>query len=520
MKRLPEIRLPFDHTRADLDGAVQAIVAMPLKSWRILKKSLDARRKSSIQWVYTIGIPEPQDEASTPAIRRRAPDPRPVVVGAGPGGLFAAYWLALHGVPPLLLEQGEPMADRVLTMARFMRHGEFDPRSNLGFGAGGAGAYSDGKLMTRIRSPHIPFIMESFVRFGAPEEIRYLANPHLGSSRIRRAIQRLIDALENLGVEVRFSSHVASISTDGDRAVGVMLEDGSEVAASAVLLAGGHSSRALYHELQTHGVAMEFKPFAAGVRLEHPASVIDRIQLGASAGHPAIGAATYRLAHTWELEGMQRALYSFCMCPGGFVLNAATEADGVVSNGMSNPGRRGRFSNAAMVVNVSAEDLPGDGLLRGVTWQRSLETAVAAAANPGGGCHALPAQRLVDFLARRNSDWLPRSSCPNPLWPAPLHRLLPSFLVAGLTTGLEVFARRMRGLICDEALLIGVETRTSAPVRILRDSQTRQSTSTPGLYPIGEGAGYAGGITSAAADGVASAEQLLQTLPACATAGE
>jgi uncharacterized FAD-dependent dehydrogenase len=514
MKRLAEIRLRFDHPPEALEQAVRARGVPEGTAWRILRKSLDARHKGRICWVYSVGVPSPEDEPP-PRVRRRAPDPRPVVVGAGPAGLLAAYRLALDGVPPLLLEQGDAMPQRVVRMARFMRSGVLDERSNLGFGAGGAGAYSDGKLMTRVRSPHIPFVLETLVRCGAPEEIAYLASPHLGSGRIRRVIQRLIDHLVALGVEVRFRQHVASLGIRGSRATGVVLEDGTEVAASAVLLGTGHSARPVYRELERLGVAMRLKPFAVGARLEHPRALIDRMQHGRSAGHPALGAAAYRLAETWSLPGRdgRRALYSFCMCPGGYVLNAATESDGVVSNGMSNAGHRGRFSNAAMVVTVDEQDLPGDGVLRGLAWQRELEVAAAALANPGGGCHALPAQRLVDLLEGRPSSSLPPSSCPHPLRPAPLDELLPGFVVEAMARGLEVFERRMRGLICNEALLVGVETRTSAPVQVLRDPVSRESISVAGLYPIGEGAGHAGGITSSAADGVAAADALLATLP-------
>jgi len=512
MKRIGEIRLPFDHAPRELEAAVEGLGLAPSTAWRVLKKSLDARRGRPT-WVYSIGIPEPGDERSPLGPRRRAPVPRPVVVGAGPGGLFAAYWLALHGVPPLLLEQGEPMADRVLTMARFMRRGELDERSNLGFGAGGAGAYSDGKLMTRIRSPYIPFVMETFVRFGAPGEVRNLANPHVGSSRIRRVIQRLIEHLAELGVEIRFRTAMASLGLRDGVLRAVVPEEGREVDAAHLLLAGGHSARRLYRELARLGVAMEVKPFAVGARLEHPVSQIDRIQLGRWAGHPALGAARYRLACTWDVDGGRRAVYSFCMCPGGHVLNAATERDGVVSNGMSNYGHHGRFSNGAFVVTVDPGDLPGDDVLRGVGWQRSLEVAAAAAANAGGGCHALPGQRLVDFLAGRASGGIPESSCPSPVRPAPLHELLPAFVVESLRRGFEAFEHQMHGLVSPEALLVGVETRTSAPVRLLRDPSTRRSPSVAGLYPVGEGAGYAGGITSAAVDGIASAEALLATLP-------
>ena len=511
MRRIGEIRLPFDHSPPELDAAVERLGLASAGGWRVVKKSLDARRGRPT-WVYTVGVPEPGDDAPLVGPRRRAPDPRPVVVGAGPGGLFAAYWLALHGAPPVLLEQGEPMADRVLTMARFMRLGELDERSNLGFGAGGAGAYSDGKLMTRVKSPYIPFVMETFVRFGAPEEVRTLANPHVGSSRIRRVIQRFIEHLIELGVELRFRTAMASLAVADGSLRAVVLEDGSELAASHLLLAGGHSARALYRELMRLNVAMEVKPFAAGARLEHPVEQIDRIQLGRWAGHPALGAARYRLAATWDRGDGQRAVHSFCMCPGGHVLNAATERDGVVSNGMSNFGHHGRFSNGAFVVNVDPCDLPGDDVLRGVNWQRGLEVAAAGAANPGGGCHALPGQRLVDFLAGRAPSRLPESSCPSPVRPAPLHELLPDFAVEAMRRGFEIFERQMRGLVSPSALLVGVETRTSAPVRLLRDPGTRQSPTVEGLYPVGEGAGYAGGITSAAVDGIASAEALLETL--------
>ena len=514
MKRLPEIRLPFDHRPEELDAAVARRGVPHGVRWRVLKKSLDARHKRHIVFVYSIGLLEPSDERADSPLRRRPPDPRPIIVGAGPAGLFAAYRLAISGVPALILEQGDAMPERVVAMARFMRYGQLDERSNLGFGAGGAGAYSDGKLMTRIRSRHIPFIMDTFVRFGGPEEIRYLANPHLGSSRIRRTIHRMIEHLEDLGVEVRFRSQVRSFSIRDRQIEGVVLEDDNEIAASAVLLATGHSARRLYVELERLGVAMEFKAFAAGLRLEHPAALINRIQFGPHSDHPALGAAAYRLTHTWGDDENRRALYSFCMCPGGFVLNAATESDGVVSNGMSNTGRRGDFSNAAFVVNVGANDIEGEHLQRGVEWQRDLEQKAAAAANPSGGAHALPAQRLQDFLSARTSLHLPPSSCPNPLRPARLDNLLPSFIIEAMHTGLEVFERRMRGLCSEEALLVGVESRTSAPVRIVRDSESRQSLTAAGLYPIGEGAGYGGGITSAAADGVAAADALLETLPA------
>jgi uncharacterized FAD-dependent dehydrogenase len=513
MKRIQEIRLPFDHGPRDLEAAVEARGVAMGSSWRILKKSLDARKKKRIVWVYTVGVPEPGDDQVEEPVQRETPDPRPVIVGAGPGGLFAALWLVRHGVRPAVLEQGDAMPERVLKMARFMRYGELDERSNLGFGAGGAGAYSDGKLLTRIKSPYIRFVMESFVDFGAPDEVRYLADPHLGSSRIRRVISAIITDLEQSGVEVRFRSKVESIDLSDSEVSGVELESGELIHTKSLLLALGHSARPLYSRLADAGVAMEFKPFAVGLRLEHPAPCIDRIQFGAHAGHPSLGAARYQLAHTWKEQAGDRDLYSFCMCPGGYVLNAATERSGVVSNGMSNPGRRGAFSNAAMVVNVGDNDVDGGHLLRGVSWQQQLESDARSAVNSAEECHALPGQRLVDFLAGKASPRLPESSCHSPVRPARLDELLPSFVVEALRTGMEVFERRMRGLISDDALLVGVESRTSAPVRILRDKKTMQSENVAGLYPIGEGAGYAGGITSAAVDGITSAQAFLETLP-------
>ncbi|MCP4898774.1 MAG: hypothetical protein GY906_17525 [bacterium] len=513
MKRFGEIRLPFDHGRSEFERALAVRGIESNSTWRILRKSLDARRKSRIAWVYTIGVLEPGDDDRPVPMLRIAPDPRPVIIGAGPAGLFVALWLADHGVKAVILEQGDAMPERVLKMARFMRLGELDERSNLGFGAGGAGAYSDGKLLTRIRSPHIQFVMDTFVNFGAPDEIRYLADPHLGSSRIRRIIHAMIEHLQSLGVEIRFRNRVDGFEMHRGQVSGVQTEDASVLSASAVFLALGHSARSLYRACADVGVEMEFKPFAAGLRLEHPVARVDSIQFGKHAGDPRLGAARYRLAHTWDVSEGKRVLYSFCMCPGGYVLNATTESSGVVSNGMSNPGRRGRFSNAALVVNVEGRDIEGDGLFRGMTWQQNLESDARRAANSGGGCHALPGQRLVDFLASRPSTTIEETSCPCPVVPARLDQILPDFIVDGLHRGIETFERRMRGFICEDAILVGVESRTSAPVRLVRDRETRQSTSVEGLYPVGEGAGYAGGITSAAVDGIASAEAFLRTLP-------
>lgn len=514
MKRIGELRLPFDHDQRTFRAALERLGAGA--NHQILRKSLDARHKRRIQWVYAIGMPEPGDDEVPVFHPRRSPDSPVYIVGSGPAGLFAAHWLALHGVCSTILEQGEPLRGRLRRMARFMRAGELDERSNLCFGAGGAGTYSDGKLTTRTRSLHIPFIMQTLVRFGAAEEVRYLHAPHVGSRGIRSVIGAMIDRLQQQGVQLRFGARVASLGIHAGQLDCVVLDSGERLPAAHLLLCPGHSARSLFGELHHLGVPMEFKPFAVGARLEHPAALIDRIQLGGHAGHPALGAARYQLAHTWNpAPGTRRALYSFCMCPGGYVLNTATETDGAVTNGMSNAGSRGGHSNAAMVVNVEASDieLVDHGPLRGVAWQRALEQRAARAVNPAGRCHVLPGQRLQDFLDGVAPSSLPPTSALVPVRPAPLHEILPPFVVQAMRTGFEVLGRRMRGLVGPEALLVGVETRTSSPLRLVRDPVTRQSPAVVGLYPVGEGAGHAGGIVSAAADGIESAQRLLSTLP-------
>ena len=513
MRRAGEIRLPFDHDERAFREALSSLGIEPGDRWVILRKSLDARRKGRIQWVYAIGIEEAGDPAAPePPVRRVPPEPRPVVVGSGPAGLFAAYRLALAGVGSVLLEQGPPLGERMRAIARFVRHGALDPRANLCFGAGGAGTFSDGKLGTRVRSPHRRFVLETLVGLGAPEAIRYLASPHLGSNGIRRVIARLITRLESMGVEIRFGAAVAGVSARGGRCTGVVLEDGSIVPASHVILAVGHSARPLLAALARAGVTVERKGFAVGARLVHSASLVERIQYGDAAGHPALPPATYRLATTWRTGAGERALYSFCMCPRGLVLNAATEPDGVVSNGMSNRPPRSKWSNAAFVVPVREDDIASDDPLEAVAWQRAIEAAAARAANPRGGCHALPAQTLPAFLDGREDRELPFSGTLVPVRPARLDRLLPPFVVEAMRTGFDRLGRSVPRLVGREGVLVGVETRTSSPVRIVRDRETFESVSLPGLYPVGEGAGYAGGIASAAIDGIAAADALLATL--------
>ncbi len=521
-----ELTFPYLHAYEEVAAAVAQRCggAVP---FRILKRSIDARQHRSIRVQYSISTDcsDPAEEIRE-AVRRQATrllasgatqQFRPVVVGSGPGGIFCADWLLLHGFKPMLLEQGPDMRRRVRDMARFMKHGELHPYSNICFGAGGAGTYSDGKLITRIRSPYIPFIMRRFVEFGAPEDIRYVYNPHLGSNKIRQCITRLLDDLAQRGVSLRYETRVTGLSSTGNAdaiAVGTDV-DAAPLEAHAVFLATGHSARDVYRFLRERDVSMELKDFAIGVRVEHPAESICAMQYGAAykQHYPGIETAQYKLARTWKDE--DRAVYSFCMCPGGYVLNASSSTDGVVTNGMSNYLKSGRFSNAAIVVNVSARDLEREGyggLDGGVRFQADLESAFRASVNPAGSCATIPGQRLTDFLAGRESVTLSPSSCVNPVAPAAIHRLLPEYIRASLVRGFEAFDRKMAGFARHaDAQIFGVESRTSSPYRISRDATSLRSPALGGLYPVGEGAGYAGGITSAAVDGIRAAQAWITT---------
>lgn len=522
-----QITLPFVHGEEDLAAAVERL-AGARAPFRILKRSIDARKKNDIRVHYSVtsDLRDPADvlrqsiAATREAIERMdtVPGRSPaVVVGTGPGGIFCALWLHLHGLHPIVLEQGPPMPDRVRDMARFMKTGELDPYSNICFGAGGAGTYSDGKLITRIRSPYIPFIMATFVEHGAPEEIRYQYNPHLGSNRIRHCIARLLDTMSAEGVDIRYRTRLTGFSADENGRI-LLIETSAGVieSPSAVFLAAGHSSRETYALLRARGTAMDVKEFAVGVRVEHPAQAINEIQYGLGFGerYPGIETAQYRLATTWKEE--HRAAYSFCMCPGGYILNASTDARGIVTNGMSNFLKRGKYSNAAIVVNVSREDLLRegfDGIDGGLEFQKVIEERFRASVNAPGSAHVVPGQRLSDFLDARHARSLHHSSCLNPVAAANLHALFPTFVTDGLRRGFATFDRRMRGFAThQQAQVFGAESRTSSPYRILRDPVLLTSATHPTLYPVGEGAGYAGGITSAAADGIRCAQAYVDAL--------
>jgi uncharacterized protein len=521
-----QLTLPYNHTEEDLRQAIAQRIGEEAP-YRILKRSVDARAHRNIVVLYSITTEcEDPVESIHEQIRRQkdllarsgaARQVTPVVVGTGPGGLFCAYWLALHGIKPMVLEQGPPMRERLRDMARFMKKGSLDPYSNVCFGAGGAGTYSDGKLMTRIRSPYIPFVMETFVQHGAPEPIRYLYNPHLGSNIIRRCIERLLETLTRQGADVKFRTRFMEFTETGDGRISALLTNAGPLPEiSAVFAATGHSSRETYALFRSHAVAMESKEFAVGVRVEHPARRINDMQygLGYETRYPAIETAQYKFAQTWKEEA--RAVYSFCMCPGGYVINASTDVNGVVTNGMSNATKSGRFSNAAIVVNVSLADLRAmghEGVDAGLEFQKELEERFRASVNVPGSAHIIPAQLLPDFVQGERSRLLGQSSCSTPIAASPMHDLFPAFIHDALRKGFGVFDGKMKGFGSDSgAQVFGVESRTSAPYRILRGQDTLASPTHPNLYPIGEGAGYAGGITSAAVDGIRCAQAYIESL--------
>jgi len=487
--------------------------------FRVLRQSVDARQRHRPHFVYSVEVFEGGEHAARPTIELSRVgsfgDKPVVIVGAGPAGLFAALRLCERGVPCVLLEQGGRTEERVRTIGRFWRYGELDPLSNVSFGEGGAGLFSDGKLMTRVKSEHIPYVMQRLVQLGAPPEIEFLANPHVGSDRIRRVIPRLRERLLSLGCDIRFQSQVVEILTRDRQVVGVKVKSAREssdsfavIECDHLILACGHSAEGMFRHLRTLNVAMENKPYAVGLRIEHPQEEINRIQYREHANHPKLGAANYKLAYHDQTD--QTGVYSFCMCPGGYVLSAGTEADGLVSNGMSNFNRGSRFANSAIVVTVHPD--PQD-LFAGLSFRRALEQRAFQLTVEGGGTKELPAQMLMDFMNRRSVIRSLESSSPSGVVPARLDRLFDDGVYGHLVGGMEKFEANMRGFISEHALLHGVESRTSCPVRVLRDPDSLQSSSHSGLYPCGEGAGYAGGITSAACDGIRVADAI------CAQAG-
>jgi uncharacterized protein len=537
MLRLTDIKLDLDHAEGEIKAAVLKrldLKPQDLLGYSVYRRAVDARKRSAIALTYTLDI-EVRNEAAvlkrlagdrnvapTPdegyRLKARAPDrpaSRPVVIGTGPCGLLAGLVMAQMGFRPLILERGKVVRERTKDTWGLWRRSVLNPESNVQFGEGGAGTFSDGKLYSQIKDPHHygRKVLTEFVKAGAPPEILTLAKPHIGTFRLVTIVEQIRASVEALGGEYRFQSKVADIAidvkADGSRQVrGVVLADGSHIATDHVVLAIGHSARDTFQVLLDRGVAIEAKPFSIGVRIEHPQSLIDRCRYGERAGHPLLGAADYKLVHHCS-NG--RSVYSFCMCPGGTVVAATSEPGCVVTNGMSQYSRNERNANAGIVVGITPADYAGHPLA-GVALQRHFEELAFAA---GGGTYAAPAQRVGDFLAGRGSTALGEvvPSYRPGVRPTDLAACLPDFAVEAIREALPAFDRQIKGFALADAVLTGVETRTSSPIRIRRDDSF-QSVNTRGLYPGGEGAGYAGGILSAGVDGIRVAEAVAASMVA------
>jgi len=476
------------------------------------KRSLDARR-GRVRFHYTFELGDREGREETPLPLRETRGPAVVIVGDGPAGMFCAYELARHGIRSTIVERGKEIQPRRKDLKLLNQDGLVDSDSNYCFGEGGAGTFSDGKLYTRAhKRGNVRDVLQILVEQGAPKEILIDARPHIGSNRLPKVVAAMRSALEQAGVQFLFEQRVSgliSATVAGERSVGgVRVADGGSIEATRVVLATGHSARDVYRMLLEEDVALEAKSFAVGVRIEHPQPRINKMQYGASAGHPRLPAAAYQLASSLGRE----RVFSFCMCPGGWIVPTATEAGEIVLNGMSLSRRDSPFANSGLVVGVEPQDVLAAGYedtpLAGLHVQERLERAAFRA---GGGELRAPAQRATDFVARRASKNLPKSSYLPGLTPTSLEQVLDAGglkVAARLARGLARFDEQMRGYISDDAVMLGVETRTSSPVRVLRDRESLDSPSLRGLYPCGEGAGYAGGIMSAAMDGIRVARRI------------
>ena len=519
---MPFIYRNFTLTPHDREEALPALLAAKLAvppaslhDVRIIRKGIDARKKPHIKLVYTLSFSA--DDTIRPRLNSdpelewqedktaqvQAPvrsDTRIVIVGCGPAGLFAALRLAGFGLTATIIERGEPVELRALTVQRFWKDGILDPESNVQFGEGGAGTFSDGKLTCRSKDPLVPWVLEQLAAFGAPPEVRYLAKPHIGTDRLRTVIGAIRRELIEKGFTFRFGCRMTDLGIKDGRVAAAVLNDAEELSCDHLILAGGHSARDTFEMLERLNVPLQRKPFAMGLRVEHPQELINRIQYGGGQ-HPTLPAADYAVA--WNNSSSGRSAYSFCMCPGGVVVGGASEEGGVVTNGMSGQLRNSPCANSALVVNVREEDFDGPGPLAGVRLQRRWERR---AFDQGGGGYRAPAQNLLDFL-RLPGKGAVRTSYRPGVCEAELDSVLPQFIVDTLREGIVDFGRKLKGFVTAEATLIGIESRTSSPVRILRDSGF-ESVGVKGLYPAGEGAGYAGGIMSSAVDGIKIADSI------------
>ncbi len=526
MIRLTEIKLPLEHSEEDMKAAILKklkIKAEALIAYTRSKRSVDARKKSHIALIYTLDL---ETDAEVQILKSHKKDPqvtqtpdtpyhfvaqapaklrrRPIVIGTGPCGLFAALVLAQMGFRPIVLERGKAVRERTVDTFGFWRKRNLNPESNVQFGEGGAGTFSDGKLYSQIKDPanRAKKVLSEFVKAGAPPEILYVNKPHIGTLKLVGIVEKMRTAITALGGEIRFQSRVETLDIDKGVVQGVTLASGEQIRGHHVILAVGHSARDTFQMLFEQGVFIEAKAFSIGFRIEHPQSLIDRCRFGVNAGHPVLGAADYKLVHHCK-NG--RAVYSFCMCPGGTVVAAASETGGVVTNGMSQYSRHERNANSGIVVGVTPADYPGSPLA-GIGFQRRWERR---AFELGGLTYDAPGQRVGDFLKNRPTkafETVLPSYTPG-VFPCDLSQSLPDYAIEAIREALPVFDQKIKGFAMDDALLTAVETRTSSPIRIKR-KEDFQSVNTEGLYPAGEGAGYAGGILSAAVDGIKVAEAI------------
>ena len=524
MIRIREISLPPEHSVHQLPYEAARLLKISnskVRRLNIVRRSVDARKKPDVKIIYTVDVAVEGNEnkilkqsgCKRAAIApvsfykppKSAPDTanRPVVIGFGPAGMFAALILAIAGMKPIVLERGDDAATRNAKVEKFFATGELDPKSNVQFGEGGAGTFSDGKLNTGVNNPRIGWILEQFVKAGAREDILFDAKPHVGTDVLLTVVQNLRQRIISLGGEVRFQSQVTGIRSENGAITAVEINGEEVLPCSHAVLAIGHSARDTFTMLHEMGIPMEAKPFAMGVRIEHDQKLIDQSQYGKV--DPVLPPADYKLVRHLENE----TVYTFCMCPGGYVVAAASEEGGVVTNGMSYADRDGENANAALLVTVHPDDLPGEGPLAGMHWQRQIEQAAYLA---GGNSYKAPAQRVGDFLAgvpSTGAGAVQPTYRPGVAW-CDLHDVLPAKLTNALKEALPQLDGNLKGFAGPDAVLTAPETRSSSPVRILRN-ESKQASLT-GLYPCGEGAGYAGGIMSAAIDGIQCAEALIASL--------
>ncbi len=523
MIRVNEVKLSIDEELELLPQRLAKTLKIGIEDiieYNIFRESIDARKENQIYFVYTVDVKVKNEQKILKRNKKISKSPdleykdvisgnskvlhRPIIIGFGPSGMFAALILAERGYKPIVLERGREVDKRTEDVKRFWETGALNTESNVQFGEGGAGTFSDGKLTTRIKDKRCRKVLQEFVSAGAPKEILYSYKPHIGTDILKNVVKNIRVTIENLGGEIRFGCKVTDFIIKEGQLVGIKINE--EVIKTNIAIMGiGHSARDTYKILESRGIQIRQKPFSIGVRIEHPQKLINSSQYNSFAEHPRLGAADYRLTYQTKTG---RAVYTFCMCPGGIVVAAASEEGGVVTNGMSEYARDKTNANSALLVQVNTEDFGGEYPLAGVDFQRKWENAAFIA---GGKSYKAPAQSVGDFLAKRKSlvsTGISPTYKPGIVW-GNLEECLPDFVISALREAIIEMDKKLKGFAMDEAILTGVETRSSAPIRIVRDEETLESINTKGLFPVGEGAGYAGGIISGAVDGIKAAERII-----------